>query len=198
MTHHSRTLSLALLLATQPFAGAPAQRQRVHVPDVGPGVRIRVRTLHTRRERGTVVSSSRAGLAYVPDGSTDTVTVPLAIISTLDVSGGRQQRFLHYLGIGAAIGGAAGAIVAGAAYRDSCKDSDSFCFFDFGRGFDIAAGLVLGGLGGAIVGGTVGVMHRPEKWYQVDVGNYRGRLTFMPYLSPGREWRTGVAISLAP
>ncbi|HEU6449974.1 MAG TPA: hypothetical protein VFT57_01040 [Gemmatimonadaceae bacterium] len=144
------------------------------------------------------MSSSRAGLAYVPDGSTDTVTVPLAIISTLDVSGGRQQRFLHYLGIGAAIGGAAGAIVAGAAYRDSCKDSDSFCFFDFGRGFDIAAGLVLGGLGGAIVGGTVGVMHRPEKWYQVDVGNYRGRLTFMPYLSPGREWRTGVAISLAP
>jgi hypothetical protein len=41
-------------------------------------------------------------------------------------------------------------------------------------------------------------MHRPEKWYQVDVGNYRGRLTFMPYLSPGRERRVGVAIALVP
>jgi hypothetical protein len=137
-------------------------------------------------------------LAYVPDGSTDTVTVPLGIISTLDVSMGRHRRFLHYLGIGAAIGGAAGAIVGGATYRDPCKDSDSFCFFDFGRGFDITVGLVAGGLGGAIVGGMVGLTHRPEKWYQVDVGNYRGRLTFVPYLSPGREWRAGVAIALAP
>ena len=115
---------------------------------------------------------------------TDTVGVPLAEVTHLDVSAGRPKyRALKYAGIGL-VGGAAVGAMAGAASYD---DHDAF----FGRGALTAAGaFVLGSLGG-VIGLLSGIVHS-DPWQEVPLDRSRVGIVAP---SGGHGARLGLALA---
>lgn len=89
----------------------------------------------------------------------DTVSIPRAAISRLDVSAGREHKTWTGIGIGAAAGAVAGlALAAG-----FCSDPDS-------GNCESAAyltGFIVGALPGALLGGVVGSNFKGERWEEV-------------------------------
>lgn len=95
-----------------------------------------------------------------PDGPQ--ITLPLSPSARLEISRGTRS----HAGQGAAIGtlvGAVGLAVAGAA---NCSNDDGF--FDIGPGECAAAGALLGGAAGALVGLVIGSNQHSESWVEVD------------------------------
>ena len=106
-------------------------------------------------------------------------TVPIASVSQLDASRGRQHFVVRGLLIGGVAGAGMGALIGAASY-DSSPCEPIGCFFDYGRGFDTAVGAAIGGGAGLVVGGTVGAIGRREVWRRVRLGALASRVSVTP------------------
>ena len=174
-------LLVSLLMVPQVIAGQGMTRATLLVS----GARVRV----THPDEGTRVGTALAvtdDLLFVQwAGGSDTVGVPLAEVTQLDVSNGRHRyRALKYAGIGLLGGAALGAIVGAESY----SDKDSF----IGKGALAAGGaFVLGSLGG-LIGLVTGVV-RSETWQELPLD--RSRVGIM-VPSGGHGTRLGVALTL--
>ena len=152
----------ALALALAALAAPPAAAQA----PVDPGARVRV---DAPTVDGTfwVVAATRDTLVLQRDSAGPAHRVPVAAIRRLDVSRGRRPplaRFGRGLLIGAGIGAAVG-VVSGLASGD-----DPQGFLSLTAEEKAVAGGVLAGVGGATIGGLVGVLGRGERWERVDTG----------------------------
>ena len=182
--------ALCLTLAFLSAGYAPAAAQSA----VAPGARVRITAPYLDREIGTLIAlTADTLLARGPRG--DTLAVPVAAISRLEVSRGRRKHTWRGAGIGLLVGTAAGAAISAATYHESdrsCPATDSFCGFDVSpdRGETVIAGAVLGGALGAAVGGVVGASRRKEAWRVVPLD--RPRVGLAPF---GKH--AGVGVSLA-
>jgi hypothetical protein len=178
MRRQLAVLLVSLLLFPQVIAGQGVRTLVV------PGARVRV----THPAEGTRVGTALAitdDLLFVRwrNGS-DTVGVPLAEVTQLDVGDGKHKyRALKYAGIGLVGGAGLGAMVGAASY----DDSDSF----FGQGAYAAGGaFVLGSLGG-IIGLVSGVL-RSEPWQEVPLDRSRVGIVVPP---GGHGTRLGFALA---
>jgi len=160
-------------VAASPAAGAPAigTRTRITSPALGPGRRV-----------ATVVGYRGDTLVLRPEGTRDSVGVPLTDVTRLDVSLGRQTHVRKGLLVGLLGGAAVGAVAAYAAYDEHpCEANQLICLGPmYSRGQETLLGGALGGLLGAAVGGVAGAIWRTERWERAPLGSAVGRVRLAP------------------
>lgn len=158
-----------------PLALATSARVRVTAPTV----------LTPARQPGRVLALRRDSLLLQPDGGSDSLWLPLAAVTDLEVSRGRHASTGKGIVVGLLTGGALGAVVGAATYQapKPCPPSGLFClngFLDPGRGGTALIVGVLGGVVGGVVGGFVGHAHQSERWERVAPGPLASLLGIAP------------------
>jgi hypothetical protein len=121
-------------------------------------------------------------LSVQPEGTQDSIALPLGLITQLEVSAGRRSHVGKGMGLGFLAGASVGAIFGAATY------TASNCFVLCGPGFDAAAYGVVGGLIGTVLGGFIGA-RQTENWERVAVTARRVGFRLAP---PGK---TGLIVS---
>ena len=172
-------LLVSLLVVPQVIAGQGGTT----TPRVAPGTRVRV----THPAEGTRVGTALAitdDLLFVRwRGESDTVGVPLAEVTQLDVSDGRNtHRTLKRTGIGIVAGAGLGAII-GAVSTDK---SDPF----ISQGELAGVGALLLGTLGGLMGLVSGVL-QSEPWHEVPLDRSRVGIVAPP---GGQGSKLGVAL----
>lgn len=171
-------------VAAAPAVWTPAigMRTRVTSPALGPG-----------RSVARVLGYRADTLMLRPDGTQDSVAVPFAQVTRLDVSRGRKTNVRKGLLIGLLGGATLGAVSAYAAYEeDSCEANQFICIGDmFSRSEETLMGGAVVGLLGAAVGGVVGAIWRTERWERAPLGSSAGRVG----LAPARGGGLALAVS---
>lgn len=149
----SRALCLAVVLAVAtPLAHAD---DRPPLPPVSIGARVRVHSPAVGGEAaGEVTAFDRASLT-IAAGDGAPVRVPLEGLRRLEISGGKKSNVKRGLMLGAALGAAASLLYV----PPGCPVSG-------GGGIECNKAVVAGAaaLGGATVGGIVGIGWRTERW----------------------------------
>ena len=161
------------------------------------GERVRVATpvrYGEFRYVGRVVSLHGDSMSVLADGSDGTQAIPLAEITSLEVSGGTRTNGKRGMLYGGVIGAAGGAVIGAALSRKpgpACE-SELFCVQpEADRALDAVAGMVTGGVLGLAVGGLIGMSHRTERWIPRPLGS-RGRVGVVP----ARGGRAAVNVSM--
>ncbi len=173
---------LIAILTFVPLASATAQ------VSLRPGDRVRV-TGHFCHPFHTCQHSVSTFLAWKADSlviqsNGDTLTVPVTLLTRLDVSRGRKTNTGEGAVTGLLVGGVAGAVIGLASYE--CEP----CFVDLGPGVYAAAGAVIGGLGGLVVGALIGLEIETDRWQEVQL--HRVRVS----VGPQRDGRFGLGASV--
>jgi len=138
--------------------------------------------------KGTVVSVGEDGLRLDVTVHGAPIVVPESPEVRVRVSAGKRSSALRGLGYGFAIGASALG-VAGLAAGEDCSHSPGFICFD--RGATAAAGAIVGGGLGAIIGLIVGGLSHHEEWRAVS-----GPVALHPVIAPARGGaRLGVGLS---
>ncbi len=186
---------LIAILAFVPFASATAQ-----VP-LRPGERVRV-TGHffcqpfyncvgglPQRYVGTFLSWKADTLVVQSNG--DTLSVPVSLVTRLDVSRGRKTNTGEGAVIGLLVGGVVGAVIGYASYEE-CKPQGKFfsCIADLGPEYAALGGAVVIGLVGGVVGALIGASSRTDRWRAVPLNQLRVSL------GPQRDGRYGLGASV--
>jgi hypothetical protein len=127
-------------------------------------VRILSAVLGARAATGRVVSTNSDTLLFRWDKRSVPTALATPSIVKLEVARGTHTTKLKGSLIGLFLGATTGAVIGAATYAPSCN---GFCF-DLGQGFAAAAGGLVGGAGGAIVGVLVG-SRQSETWVPVAV-----------------------------
>lgn len=150
----------AFLAVAAPIA-LPAQDASV----LGAGVRVRLTTpvLQADQQMGNVVSATSDTIVFRSDTNPITRSIPVADISSIEISGGRETHRGRDALYGLVIGGGAGAILGAASYK---KPDPRTCWFMCEtRSGDALAGGIAGGLVGTLVGAfIVGSFDKSERW----------------------------------
>jgi hypothetical protein len=115
-----------------------------------------------------------------------TLRLPVASLERFEVHAGRQGHVWRGVGIGFLAGAVSGAALGATA---NCASSESCSPFE-STGQVVAAGAVIVGLGGAVVGGIVGAFIKTDKWEEVPLDNLRVSIV------PQREGRFALAASV--
>lgn len=171
MTHQtpwrlaSRSIVLMLVMGSLPFtAGRARAGEPVAANWVGARVRVSAASVGLFSSKGTVESVRPDTLVLRLDTASRPWNVRLGSISQLEVSRGKSRHPWTGLGIGLLLGAVAG----GAIGQASAADDPYF------GGLHVAAGIIGGGLAGAVLGGCVGSMIRTERWDAVhEIGAMR-------------------------
>ncbi len=177
---------LVAILAFVPLASATAQ-----VP-VRPGARVRVtghfcqfysncEGVQLEHRVGTFVTWEADTLVVQSNG--DTLSVPVTLVTRLDVSRGRKMNTGKGAVIGLLVGGVVGAVIGYANYEEGG-------FGDLGPGVNVAAGGVIGGLGGLVTGAFIGLAIQTDRWREVPLDQLR--VSF----GPQRDGRFGFGASV--
>ena len=132
------------------------------------GVRIRVEspTFANRKQTGTLLSASADSIVFRPVDLTNSIGLPTAAVSRMEVRTGTHTRRLKGMLVGLAVAGGAGFALTAATWTK--PKNPCFMCMDFGRWGDAAfvggfTGIV-GALGGLIVGSRA-----TDSWEPVDV-----------------------------
>jgi hypothetical protein len=144
-------LTVMLSLAPAPALAAAGAQAAPAVP-----VGTRVRFTPPERMRGLVgtIAGQRHDTLLLRTERDDTVPVPLAELDRLELSRGVHGHALKGLGLGFLVGAVVGGVVGAAVEPDEL----------LGRGVNVAAGIILGGAGGSLIGLGVGASVRTERW----------------------------------
>jgi hypothetical protein len=174
----------ALLVSFVVFSHVVSAQDVTTTVRLVPGARVRVTHPAEGVRVGTALAVTDDQLFVRWADGTDTVGVPLAEVTRLDVSIRRPKyRALKYAGIGLVAGAAVGAMAGAASY----DDSDAF----FGRGALAAIGAsMLGSLGG-VIGLLSGVVHS-DPWQEVPLDRSR-----LGIVIPSGSKGTGLGLALA-
>ena len=151
-----------------------------------PGTRVRVTHPGEGTRTGTVVALTPDTLEVRLVGHTETSYMPLAQVTRLDVSLGKQRHLIRAAGIGFIVGGVVGA-VAGAADGSSC--TGEFLCPGAGGGA-VLGGVFVGSLGG-IIGLIAGVVPS-ERWERVPLEPRR-----ISIVTPSGSHGRGVGLKVA-
>ncbi len=145
----------SVVILTLVAATASAQENRGLPTQVQVGARVRATAPGVGTVSGRVIAAHDDSFDLASDQSRDTVRVPAARLTALDVSTGQHTRRLAGTGIGLASGILIGGVLGAVTYKKpDCAGTTFFC--DLGRGFDETAGAMLVGGVGAVVGLLVG------------------------------------------
>lgn len=154
---------------------------------LAPGTRVRVSHPSEGTRTGTVVASTTDTLEVRLAGTSQSTHLPLAEVTQLDVSMGRQRHVLTSTGMGLLVGATLGAVAGYAAGSDDCNANVSFCLT---RGeLALAAGSYFGYAGG-VIGLVVGLFPR-EKWERVSLDARR-----IGFVGPSRSHGPGVGLRI--
>ncbi|UCC84509.1 MAG: hypothetical protein JSW46_06165 [Gemmatimonadota bacterium] len=149
-------------------------------PPVAPGDRVRVTapTIDPDTFVGTVVAMGADACVLEVEGHAGPLPLPLASVTSLEVSRGQKSRTLWGAGIGLVAGGAAGAAIGSASSRG-----------DEWSGLGTLAYAAGGAWLGLLFGAAIGAVIRTERWEVVDLQSVRLSLTPLG--------RSGVAVSVS-
>jgi hypothetical protein len=152
----TRTIAaLLLLLAVRP--DALAGQAATPASTIVPGARVRIRIAGEEPRIARVVAHTGDTLHVRWPEYANVASVPLAQVSTLDVSVGRHRNVLKGMALGTVAGGAIGAAIGAFAYQPCTSTEFLGCFLsptsrmesaEFGAIVVSALGLVVGGLAG--------------------------------------------------
>ncbi len=171
---------LVAILAFVPLTSATAQEP----PSVKVGDRVRVTAPDLRRREGTVQLLTTDSLVMRPEyGAPHRLAIPLASITSLELSTPGGSRAGQGALIGLALGGVGGAFAAAAA----CPSDQ---FLKASAGACAIGGAVIVGAGGALVGAIVGAMITGTRWEEVPLDQLR--VSF----GPQRNGRFGLGLSM--
>jgi hypothetical protein len=146
-----------------------------------PGDRIRIKQVDGTVLTGTLATFSPETI-QLSIGSDDVAEVPVARITVLETSLGRQRNFGKYFGLTLAAASVAGAIIGAIAYVDTGPCS-WLCIGPQTRGEYIAWGLVGGAIIGLPLGAIIGSQVREERWNRVALpAPTAPRLTIRPVI----------------
>ena len=179
---------IAVLLASPPTlrgqSAAPAGT-------LAAGSRVRLSRLGAKPRVGIVVEQTADTLRVRWPEFSNSVAVPLADVSRLDVSAGRHRRVLRGMALGTLSVGALGAAVGAFAYQP-CTSTEAFgCLLaPTNRSEAVAVGGVLGGTLGLVVGSLVGLQSH-ESWKEVPLDSRRVAISLRP-----RADGAGVAVTV--
>ncbi len=170
---------LVAVLAFTPLASATAQ--------VRPGARVRVTHLWGKSV-GTFVAWESDTLVFQSNG--DTLSVPVDLVTRLDVRRGRKTNTGKGAGIGFLLGGVVGAVIGYASYEECVPQGWFSCIGpNFGPGLVALVGGLVGGLGGGSVGAVIGTAIETDRWQEVPLDRLRVSL------GPQRDGRLGLGAS---
>ena len=159
-----RRLGSVVMLAL--LAASAGAQQVTLPPDVQPGARVRATTPGAGSVTGRVVAANGDTLQVLRDVARDTVKVAVSRLATLDLSTGRHTRRWTGAAYGLLAGATLGAVIGAATYRkQTCAPGQWFCDYP-GQTGDMAAGAVLLGTVGTVVGAIVGA-GTAETWRRV-------------------------------
>jgi hypothetical protein len=155
-------------------------------PPVAPGDRVRVTapTIEPDRLVGTVMEIGADTCVLEVEGRADTLALPLASVTKLEVNWGSESNAARGAGLGLLAGGFVG-VAFGAAFcsGDRCETSGA----SVGQ-----AALFFGGFGagvGLVIGAGIGQVSRRDLWRTVDLQSVRVGLT--------PHGRRGLAVSVS-
>jgi hypothetical protein len=160
--------------------------QVISAQAVMPGTRVRVAHPGEGIRTGTLVALTADTLEVRLAGHAEVSHVPLAQVTRLDVSLGKQRRLMRFAGVGLVVGGAVGA-ATGAAAGSSC-DGEFLC--PGAGGGAVLGGVFLGSVGG-IIGLIAGVVPT-ERWERVPLEARRISL-----VTPSSRHGHGVGLKFA-
>jgi hypothetical protein len=160
--------------------------QVISAQTVTPGTRVRVTHPGEGTRTGTVVALTADTLEVRLAGHSEASHLPLAQVTRLDVSQGKQRRLARFAGVGFLAGGAVGALT-GALAESDCE-GELFCAGPAGGA--LIGGVFLGSVGG-IIGLIAGVVPS-ERWQRVPLQARRISL-----VTPSGSHGRGVGVRLA-
>jgi hypothetical protein len=173
------TIVASVVAAWLPLAAcaAPADTLRLRI-DSRPG-------------RGFALAGD--SLAFVRDGGTDTIRIPLAGIRRLEIARTTQSHFWSGAGIGLFAGSVIGWIAGYSQGDDPIDPNCLLCSLLTTTAEEKgAAGAIAGGLVGSVVGGLSGLAYRTPRWRPVGAEDLRVTLV------PGRGSELRLALVWKP
>ena len=148
-----------------------------------PGDRIRIEQVDGTVLTGTLGALSPQTIQLLVGSDDRMAEIPVARIEALEISLGRQRRFLKYFGLTVAATSFVGAIIGAIAYEDSEPYN---CLFCFTQGEYIGIGFGIGALVGLPLGAIIGSDVREERWDPVSLpAPAESRLTIRPVMGSG-------------
>jgi hypothetical protein len=157
-----------------------AHATRGHAQSLQVGERVRLTPTGTFPTALTgTLTDIRGDTLFVAQDSaaTDVRWMVTSTLSRIERGAGRRSRWLEGALWGGLAGSAVGAIAGYASYeepepfRGTCDPAGFFCpgmfDLDFGRGFHVMAGAVVGSIAGAVVGTIVGSTKSTDRWRRV-------------------------------
>lgn len=163
MSRMIAVLLLVLFARSEPLIG-----QGTTPAALAPGARVRITQAGQQPRVATVVAHTRDTLLVRWPDLTNTVAVPVAEISRLDVSTGRHRNLVKGMVLGTVGGAAVGALVGALAYQP-CTGN---CLDLFDReGSALLGGALLGTLG--FVVGTLAGLPSHDTWQRVSLDGGR-------------------------
>lgn len=171
-------LSLSIIAAFCSLSVALVPAGAQVVPALSPGARVRLVTprLDESHQLVRILSSTPDSLTFRSEASPVTRTLAMSDLSAIEVQTSRGHPFGRYALIGAAVGGAAGAILGYAGHDEDCNG----CFFETSAGEDAAFwGLFLAGTG-SLIGLGKAAFKNVETWTRIPL---RENVTIIPTAS---------------
>ena len=160
--------------------------QLVSGQTIAPGTRVRVSHPGEGTRTGTLVALT-ADTLEVRLGGAESVHLPVAQVTRLDVSLGKQRHLLRGAGVGFLVGGGLGALAGGAA-GSSCAPHEWLCPGTGGGA--VIGGVFFGSIGGVLV--LIAGVIPTEKWERVGLQERRISL-----VAPSGSHGRGVGLRLA-
>lgn len=171
---------LVLLLLAMLMPAASLSAQDLAFGFVRPGDRVRLRLPEPGTSSGTamrvgLLARSPADSVSVQWESGTTTTIALSRIVNLEVSDGPQPFVARGMGYGFVAGALVGAVAGSRQTGNEYFPTPAIATFT----------SIVGGVGGAIVGGVVGAIGRRERWSTVQLDKPLRRMRVSPSLVRG-------------
>lgn len=150
--------------AQTPATEAPLQiGARVRVSSSAPGFSGPPRVASVLAQHGDTLS-------FRPEGTQDSIALPLRLITRLEVSTSRSSHGRQGMGLGLLSGALIGAVVGAATYTPCSSTEFLGCLFaPMSRGDQAKWSGFAGALIGTFVGGVIGSNRQTENWERVAV-----------------------------
>jgi len=173
--HRARMCALLSSLACALVLVSPVARVSAQIAEVQPGARVRLRApgIVAGRYTGVVLSRS-ADSVTVSRAAGQSVVVPFAAVSALEISRGKSR--MKGAGKGTLWGGGSMALLF-ASLPGSTKECRSTSSGTRCTNLSVGESMLIGATGGAFWGALIGALIGAERWERADMP---ARVTLMP------------------
>ncbi len=164
-------VSLAIFMMLSPSLA----RAQV-VPGLSPGAHVRVvaTSLGPDKQKARVLAVRNDEIDFRMDGSGDSITVARNQLTAVEYSVGKRGQALRGMGIGALAGVVTSATLALKFEPKPCEPSYYYCET---KGGAFAAGIVLLGIPGVMLGGVIGLLTRTDQWVKLPPAWWTSRVS---------------------